>query len=344
MNRLKNHLLIWLALGTLAANANAALAKQPAGRFLGFSINETKRLDYVSSFDTAKQAGMQTTSLSLFWDEIEPKPGVYKSEYLKIANAFYPGKGIKLVLTVSPIDTNNCRIPRDLRKLAFNDPLFIKRYKNMIKWVMDQLPDVELLCISTGNEVDAYLGQDAQKTKQYADFVKQVGGYIHSIKPGIEHGTKLTYAACGTDLGNAIKAASDAVMLTYYPLTEQYDVKSQIEINDNLEKMVHFAGAKRLYILEIGCPSSKDLISSEKRQSKFFMQVLDFWDCHKQKIKAIELTWLNEISHQDANDLAKYYGLKDFRFRQYLSTLGLRRENGVSKPALQAIMKRANNF
>lgn len=331
-------------LSTLTANTNATLAKQPESRVLGFSINETKRLSYASSFDAAKQAGMHATSLSLLWDEIEPKPGVYKSEYLKIANTFYPGQGIKLVLTISPLDTNNCRIPRDLRKLALNDPLFIKRYKNMTKWVMEQLPDVELLCISTGNEVDAYLGQDPERTKQYADFLKQVGDYIHSIKPGIPHGTKLTFAACNTHLGKAIKTASDVVMLTYYPLTEQFNVKSQVEINDNLQKMVQFAGEKPLYILELGCPSSTDLRSSEQRQNEFFIQVLDFWEGHKQKIKSIELTWLNDITHQDANDLAKYYGLHDLRFQQYLSTLGLRRENGVSKPALQTITKRSTNF
>ncbi len=106
-----------------------AVAITPHGnRLLGISVNEVPGANYASSFSTAQQIGLQAVSLSLPWDEIEKKPGVYSNKFLSIANQFYPSHRTLISLVITPIDTNKLHLPKDLIGKRFDDPIVINRF------------------------------------------------------------------------------------------------------------------------------------------------------------------------------------------------------------------------
>ncbi|MCJ7676536.1 MAG: hypothetical protein MUO35_02290, partial [Anaerolineales bacterium] len=129
-------------------------------RMLGIDVSEAEGETYDQAFQLARQAGMQFTSLSLAWDDLEPRPGEFAPDpnFLAIANLYYPAQHIPLALTITPIDTNRTRLPADLQARAFDDPEVIARFERLLDYVFMQIPDVELAVLAIGNEVDATLG------------------------------------------------------------------------------------------------------------------------------------------------------------------------------------------
>ena len=113
------------------------------------------------AFTLARDAGLEFIELPLAWDSIETAPGRYQSNILTIANAFFPARVVKVFLTVNPIDTNNLRMPADLKNKAFDDPEVIERYRRLLDYVFDQVGQLDLIGFGIGNEIDIYY----QRTK-----------------------------------------------------------------------------------------------------------------------------------------------------------------------------------
>ena len=147
-----------------------ALPKQD--RILAIDVTDPADGDYDAALSTAIDAGAEALSLSLFWDDLEKSPGVYEPNpnFLEIANAYYPTRNIAVDLVINPIDTNQARLPEDLENLPFDDPAVIERFKNLLDYIFTQIPDLDLISLSIGNEIDGYLGTDAQKWAEYTAF------------------------------------------------------------------------------------------------------------------------------------------------------------------------------
>jgi len=79
-------------------------------RILSIDITTAENGDYDDAFCIARSAGIQATSLSLCWDEIETAPMTYHNELLANANAYYPRRDTSISLTISPIDTSSTHI------------------------------------------------------------------------------------------------------------------------------------------------------------------------------------------------------------------------------------------
>ena len=95
-------------------------------RLLGMSISDGK-IGFEKSFALAQSVGVSVVEIPVFWDESESSVGKFESKWLSLANQFYPAHHTKISLTIDPIDTNNLRMPKDLKDKAFNDPEVIAR-------------------------------------------------------------------------------------------------------------------------------------------------------------------------------------------------------------------------
>jgi len=163
-------------------------------RMLGIDVSEAEGEDYDQAFQLARQAGMQFTSLSVAWDDLEPRPGEYAPapNFLAIANLYYPAQHVPLALTITPIDTNRTRLSADQQGRAFDDPEVIQRFERMLDYVFTQIPDVELAVLAIGNEVDATLGSDGAAWARYQTFFEATSAYGRRLRPHVPVGVKVT--------------------------------------------------------------------------------------------------------------------------------------------------------
>jgi hypothetical protein len=311
-------------------------------RLLSVDLTSASDDDFGKAFTLAREAGMQVTSLSLAWDDLEPTPGQYGTDpnWPRIANDFYSQQGVVISLALTPIDTNNLRLPDDLKDKAFDDSEVIERFKRLLDYVFSQLPDLELTSLSIGNEIDGYLGTNKQRWQEYATFFRETSAYARSKRRGLIVGSKIGFGgltSSARDLSAGIIQASDAVMLTYYPLNDDFSVKNPEVVHEDFAKLVELFPDKPIYMLEAGYPSSELLGSSETKQADFVREIFKAWDTQADHIKLLDFLWLHDIPPAVVEELGNYYGLHDEKFLAYLATLGLRTSEGQDKEAFEVL-------
>ena len=314
-------------------------------RLLGLGINEGS-IGFERAFAAAREAGMQFTELATQWDDIEPKLGEFTNQWLDIANAYYPRVGIRLVISLNPIDTNRLRLPADLRDKPLDDPAVIQRYNKAADYVLSRVSDSELVAFAVGNEIDGYLGVDREKWQQYERFFQATSRHIRARRPGVVVGTKVMLPSLIGEnhaLAKAMNVHADAVLTTYYPLGDGFRVKTRAEVDKDLNAVFQQYKHKSVYLLEVGCPSSTFLGSSDGRQAEFVRQVFKFWDDHRERLKVVNFIWLHDISATEVQSYTKYYKLNDRGFAEYLGSLGLRHHDGKDKDAFTALQQESKS-
>jgi hypothetical protein len=326
-----------------ADDGNAAVPK--GDRLLGLGINEGS-IGFEKAFAAALEAGMQFTELATPWDDIEPKPGEYTNQWLDIANAYYPAVGIRLVISLNPIDTNRLRLPADLRGKPLDDPEVIQRYNKAADYVLSRVDKSELVAFAIGNEIDGYLGLDQKKWQQYERFFKATSKHIRSRRPGMVVGTKVMLPSLIGDsstLAEAVNQYADAILTTYYPLGDGFRLKTPAIVDKDMNAVFEQYEDKPVYLLEVGCPSSQFLGSSEARQAEFVRRVFRFWDDNWRQLKAVNIIWLHDISAAEVESYTKYYKLDQRGFAEYLGTLGLRHHDGTGKKAFTVLVRESTS-
>jgi hypothetical protein len=231
-----------------------------------------------------------------------------------------------------------------LKHKPFDHPDVIARYKKAVDYVLGRLPNTTLVAFSIGNEIDGYLGADAEKWAQYERFFKVTAEYIRRNKPGVPVGAKVMLPSVIGDLRRQVRSVNqhaDAVFVTYYPLNGDFSVKPPSVVHDDIGAVVKLYSGKPIYFLETGYPSSRYLGSSEDRQAEFVRETFKAWDQHHAQIRAMNFIWLHDISTAEVNTYKKYYGVNARGFGEYLGTLGLRTHDGKNKQALRTLQQEA---
>ncbi len=309
-------------------------------RLLGLGLTEGA-VGFGESFELAQGLGVQVVELPLAWDDIETAPREYHNEYLDIANVFYPPNNMQISLSINPIDTNNLRLPSDLIGKDLDDPEVIERYNKLIDYVFSRTPDVDLVSVSIGNEIDGYLGNDQDKWDQYNRFFKETSAHARSKRPGVNVGTKIMFEGIMGNNARAINQHSDIVLVTYYPLNADFRVQDPAVVHRDLDEITSVYSNRTIYFAEAGYPSSSYLGSSEEKQSQFITEMFSAWDDHSAQVAFINLIWLHDISGSEVNRYTGYYSLSSRGFSEYLGTLGLRTYDGEDKQAFATLQREA---
>ncbi len=333
--------------GTREGEQGVDAAVEPrGGRLLGISVNEGRDGDYDAALLMAKDLGLQVVELSLAWDDVEPSPYVYRPEpdYLAIANEYYPLRQVAVALVITPIDTNNLRLPEDLRGRSMDDPEVIERFNRLLDYVFSRIPDLELVSLAIGNEVDVYLGGDEGAWRAYERFFQAVAAHARQLRPDLPVGVKITYEGLtGREQARsaALNRAANLVMVTYYPLKADFSVREPEVVGEDWDALVTLYPGREIHFPEVGYPSSPLLGSSEEKQARFVEAVFRAWDRHAEQIGMVSFIWLHEITEERLAAYSQYYGVRDERFLAYLGSLGLRSAEGEAKPAFGVLLKEA---
>lgn len=323
-----------------------AVTDVDSARRLGIDVNETPAVDFGESFRLAKEVGVDMVSLSVYWDELETAPGVFEPDlnWLAIANDFYGREGVALSFVLSPIDTNVLHLPPDLQKRSFDDPELVERYLAAMDSALGELQDVELAAISIGNEVNAYLANHPQQWQAYGVLVERALNHLHARMPAVPVGVKATFdgltGAQAEDLFR-LNASSNVILATYYPLEDDFTIREPSSFGPDIERLLERYPRRPIYFLEVGCPSSSTLGSSEEKQAQFVRNVFNVWDHNHVRVPVVNFTWMHDISREALDSYSDYYGLHDRRFLAFLGTLGMRTHDGRDKLAFKALREEA---
>ncbi len=321
-------------------------ALQKGARILSIDVTEASDGDFDAALNHAQAAGANTIELTVFWDDIETSPENYNPDpnWLEIANAYYPANATQVALTIPVIDTTTIRLPQDLNGKPMDDPLLIARFKELLNYVAAQTKDLTLVSLSIGNEVDTFLGTDAQQWGEFERFFAETAVYARTLWPHLPIGSKTTFDGITGEPAPFVQSLNqhtDAILATYYPLTPRFTVRPIITVYEDFQTLANTFPNQPIYLLEVGYPSGEDNDSSYAQQAEFIHELFTAWDNHANQIQLIAYTWLTDISPDAVKEFTRYYGLRDNGFASYLGTIGLRTFDGQEKPAYRQFVEEA---
>ena len=323
----------------------------PRRRVLSAAISEAPNEEFADAVTQAKGHGVSAVPLSVFWDDIEREPGRFEPEpnWTAIANQFFPVLGLRVQFVISVIDTNQDRRPAWLRQQRFNSPQTMASFARLIDWVLGAIPDLNLVSFAIGNEIDALLGNDAARWRDYNALWRAGAARVRAMRPRTPLGAKLTWGgwAGGGVSGAALRQAealvdaSDRLMVTYYPLQPDFRMKPLGAVEADIAALAARRRAKPIEIAEVGYSSSPRCGGSPARQAAFVRTVFRAWDSHRAAMPVVSLFSWTDFPPAQVDELVRYYGIESPGFRGFLEGLGLRNADGRPKPALAALGEEA---
>jgi len=308
-------------------------------------LNPTESNTFEQNITIAKELGFQFIALHLAWSSIENSANKYEDPFnaIELLGQFAQNNNLKFSLTIRPIDLTGKTVPTDLQNIRFNNEIFIQRFKSLVDFIFSKVQPSILLNFQIGNEIDGYntTNEPASFWDDYGIFLKEITKYIHSISPNMKIGFTATFnglIAKSIQFKNLSKNV-DILGVTYYPIKSNFNVKKPNVVFNDFSTLVKTYENIPIYLQEVGYQSSKLNDSNESNQAEFYCNLFKAWDKYPEKIKAVSIVRLNDLSLKDAQESAGPYGISDNNFIEYLKTLGIRTYNelGTNKQSYDVI-------
>lgn len=320
-------------------------APKPKGdRLLALGVTMPPEGDYAKEFEEAQKAGLEHNVLSFDWADLETKEGEYKpaTNFLEIANAWYPPRKVPVHLMIRPIHTNQDARPAFLKGKAFDDPKVIAAFKKLLDWAFAQIPDLDVPSLSIGSESDLWLEMDETCWKAFGTFLKETAAHARKLRPGLKVASEFRLAGIRGKSAARLKellAHCDVAGVSDYPTDDQTIALDPATVRATFKDACTFAGSKPVFFYQLGYPSGAGCKSSEAKQAAFIREVFSAWDQHDKSVAFVNITWTVDIPAAAVEGYTKYYQYDTPAFRDFLGSLGLRHEDGKPKPAWEALIE-----
>lgn len=322
-------------------------------RALGMDILDTAEAGtFDESLAAAQAMGVSFLDLHMDWITLEAAPEmiVDPGETLATFRALLDAhRGLKLSLTLRPLDLAGKRVPNDLETVRFNDPLMVSRFKTLIDFVLATVPPERLTSLQIGNEIDGYdsSSEGPEFWSDYGAFLAAMNAHVDANYPGLKVGFTGTYAMTQAPLKDsgvftALADAVDVVGVTYYPNNADFTPKAPGVVEADFAQIVSAFEGHPVLVQEIGYHTPMNSAESEQAQAEFYCNTFKAWDAHPE-IQSMIVVRQHDTSQEDALALAKPYGIDDAQFIEFLRSLGIRRVDGKGsdKPAAVVIREQA---
>lgn len=324
-----------------------------------FGLNRVPAYQNEDDYRIAKELGLNFIHEITQW--IEPKQGQYiwrqsagEDKFLAHLKELKQ-RGYKVSLTFTNVHMDQKHLPAYLKGKRFNDPYMMERWEKYLEAFLPRYGDyIDFLNI--GNEVNNYFGGHYNEWKDYIHFFERGSEVIGRLKQRIKIGIVLVEGR-REHFWKAVEPYCDHLTITYYtpcsafgksPTTEALDKNSSKYFAKTLDDAVRIAGKKKLLITEIGCATHPALDSSPELQARF-IEALFQWLRGKEG-KILGMSWLAAIDwpYEGTKKALKGYLdpalLKHEPFMRFLTSLGLRYEDGTKKPGYHAFKRGVGRY
>jgi len=265
------------------------------------------------------------------------------------------GGQLPLVIDVRTINTVTTMLPSDLNTADastgltdLSRPAVRQRYREVVDYLLSRTPHVAIAGFAVGNEIDAYLGDNATAWAQVATFTSDVIPYVRGKLPaGTPVGITVTTGFANHPQAAAAEADADVLFVTYYPLAADFTARDPSVVDADVTAAIA-ATDKPILFIEAGYPSAAasstcpTCTGSEAKQAVFFTNLFAAWDAHRDRVRGFSVSWLTDASDATVAGWETYYGSSAPTFIAYLATLGVRSQTGAAKPAWSAIQDAAH--
>lgn len=350
---------------------NVETLVQKGDRRLGVDIvDESTASSFNQNVTFAKDIGAEYFILDLLWNQIETggnasscTVGTYvdMGSRLSTLNTVLPLVDIKVTINFNLSTTNIWGLPSVFSAADFtaNPSLAATqnkidtiacRYVNALNYVFSQIPNVKVVSLQMGNEID-YLPEAANPYfwANYWRFYASAASYARTIRTAsitsaLSIGVTASLSGLTGGKGHVIQSGlsslnqtiSDFVAANYYPFEAGGSTEKILQIDDNFNSLITSSGSKPIHIQEYGCQSGTVSSSSPDLQTQCYVELLKIWDANPTKITHINLLRMNDLSYSKAYSTASNYttpSTPPASFVDYIQTLGLRTDDGQDKPA-----------
>jgi hypothetical protein len=319
----------------LALSQPSALAAEP---ILSLAGTLPASGDYGAVLAAIDAIGAEATSITLYWDELQHR-GAYRAEpdWPAIAQAVYPERGLRIQMTLAAIDTLADRRPVEFRDLAWDDPQAIRAFADLVAEVLSRMPDVDLVSVAVGNEVDGLLTGDA--VDEYARFFEEARRAIHALRPGVPVTVKVTWPGLRDrpDI-RALARRGDALSITWYPMDGAFHFAEPDLALRELASMATLADGP-WELSEVGYPSDGCGASSPAAQARFHAGLTEAVAAQP-GLRLVQRVWSHDISDAEVEGYLAYHRTDTRCFASFLGSLGLRTGSDAAKPAFEALVER----
>lgn len=357
-----------IAISTASA-ASRDLPLLPPGSHLSIIVGfeqlpspiQAKVDDYIAA---AIAKGMEVGRVHSDWDALEPTPHEFQQAAIKNELEQMKKLGLKPMLTVSTMDTDELTMPPDLmdpddqRKMAegmpFDDPKVIQRFKAVCDWVVPMLSENGGWLFSIANEPNTLFGDHPEYASQLAAFVAAIRDHVHQINPDMAVTVTMAdgFTPETAERAKPIIQECDVACFNYYPLdfSRGLEVQSTFDVHSVIDAMIKAAEGKEVIIQEVGCPAGyEDKPSGMKaslEQQRLFIQKMAAEMNAQPRLRAAFVFQLVDWSPQLTDMFTKVIlGEMDAsnpfakNFQEWNLTTGLvRLKDGTPRPAWNAFL------
>lgn len=306
-----------------------------------------------ADFSSCITAGANTYELAVTWASLEPTPGTVDVSSLSTLLTTVKSSGLIPYLVIKTIDTNRLTLPTDLMNatdstkfagtLAFDSTTVLQRFGALMDQVTPLLVQQGGFYLSVGNEVDVWLTANPSAQSQYVTFLSQARSRVHLSNNRLAVGATCTsgVVTAAPSLLSSLLGASDAISYTYYPLNSDFTVRDPSVVAGDLSQLVSASAGEFVLLQEVGYPSgyipTPGNSSSVTKQQQFVQNVFTALSAQT-SIRFCSFMQMADYTAADVATFETYYGISQPEFVEYLSTLGLVDNTGVSKGAFQALL------
>lgn len=313
-------------------------------RMLGVDFGDAAE-DGAAGTDLARELGAEATTVHLLWSLLETAPGVFdgaQAGLLPGINDLLATDGFALNLTVSPVVQDQLTVPGDLEDLLkngglrFDAPEIVDRFRALLDFVHGQLPDVAVVSLQIGHEIDRHLAVEPspQFWEGYFRFFLAVREHARSLwGADVPVGITATRRGLVTEptasLMSALNSSTDIVSATYLPRNDDFTVVEPEDVRGQVVQLLNRYPGRRISFQTVAFPSAPATRSSRTMQSQFLWAFFDTWDAHASRIPFVSFARLHDHPPDRARAEAErpvHEATEDStpRAAAYFESLGLR--------------------
>lgn len=342
--------------GSSAPTSSATLASDlpllVPDRALGViysSVDPGAKATLDQAFGEVITAGANSYELSVTWASLESAPGVVDVSGLDNLLTIIQSAGQIPYLVIKTVDTVSLEIPLDLRDASdanqlaggrnFDDPVIVNRFRAVLDAVVPLLVQRGGFFLSVGNEIDVNFSLAPARKTPFLNFLIASRQHCQQIDSRLAVGATLTFDVLSSDPAyfDSIRDNSDALAINYYPLTNG-TVRSPGLVASELGAVVQRAGTKAVLIQEAGYPSGALNGSSEGMQRDFVENLYDYVSTEP-RIRFLSSLHLADYTAAELQGFIAFFNSSDPQFIEFLSTLGMRGNDGAAKLSYSALLQ-----
>lgn len=258
-------------------------------------LTERPTFDEVhNAYIQAASTGIGRSNVYMLWPIIEPQKGVFNWQTYDILMGLNREQHLHVTLYFSIVNNEQLGpFPNWVDHPNFDQKL-ANETATALDTILSRYYIVDYVII--GGDLDIYFRSHPNDIPKYVDFFNSVYADLKTKHPNVKFGNWFSL----NDLINhsdsdMVKKLNqgDFVAYSYAPVDLVfYQTQSPYEAGQNLQKMIDFAGGKKIALMEIGWSTDKAINGTAADQVKFMKTAFDFYRKNESQFEF--MTWYRQ--------------------------------------------------